>query len=42
METIQNIKEEIKFSAVTESINWKYNLSQETIDIAMDLSRRYT
>ena len=29
METIQNIKEELKFFAVTESINWYYDLSQE-------------
>ena len=30
------------FFAVTESINWKYDLSQETIDIAMDLTRKCT
>lgn len=29
METIQNIKEELNFFAVTESINWNYDLSQE-------------
>ena len=29
METIQNIKEELTFFVVTESINWNYDLSQE-------------
>ena len=29
METIQNIKEELNLFAVTESINWNYDLSQE-------------
>ena len=29
METIQNIKEELNFFAVTESINWNYDLSQK-------------
>ena len=39
METIQIIKEELKIFAVTESMNCQYDLSQETIDIDMDLTR---
>ena len=42
METIQNIKEELIFFAVTESINWNYDLSQENHRYCYGLSRKCT